>query len=118
MINTHEVQNQAPPREGVDEYATNVPLVEAVARWGRADVPAAGSPDALASGVRPSRGRRAEPVASTLGAIGRHVGSGAFQRDAEVANTHPPVLNTHDQWGNRIDEVEYDDAYHRIIAAS
>ena len=44
MINTHETLNQAPPREGVDEYATNVPLVEAVARWGRADVPAAASP--------------------------------------------------------------------------
>ncbi len=36
MIHTHEVENQAPPREGVDEYTSNVPLVEAVARWGRA----------------------------------------------------------------------------------
>ena len=99
MINTHEVLNQPPPRAGVDEYTSNVPLVEAVARWGRADVPAAAS-------------------VSTLEAIGRHVGSAAFQRDAERANTHPPVLLTHDRWGNRIDEVEYDDAYHRIMAAA
>ena len=27
---THEVENQAPPRVGVDEFAANVPLVEAV----------------------------------------------------------------------------------------
>jgi len=32
---THEVLNQAPPREGVDEFAANAPLVEGVARWGR-----------------------------------------------------------------------------------
>lgn len=112
MINTHEVLNQPPPREGVDEYATNAPLVEAVARWGRADVPAAGVPDG------PSHGRRLDPVAAHLDEIGRHVGSVAFQRDAERANTHAPVLHTHDRWGNRIDEVEYDDAYHRIMAAA
>ncbi len=28
------------------------------------------------------------------------------------------MLHTHDRWGTRIDEVEYDDAYHRIIAAA
>ncbi|GAA1814879.1 acyl-CoA dehydrogenase family protein [Agromyces neolithicus] len=93
MINTHEVLNQPPPRDGVDEYSTNVPLVEAVARWGRSDVPA-------------------------LADIGRHVGSAGFQRDADRANTNPPVLHTHDKWGNRVDEVEYDDAYHRIMAAA
>ena len=53
-----------------------------------------------------------------LSAIGSLVGSAAFQADAERANTHPPVLHGHDRWGNRVDEVEYDDAYHRIIAAS
>ena len=79
---------------------------------------ASGCPGRRRSPAGPSRGRRAEPVASTLAAIGRHVGSAAFQRDAELANTHPPVLHTHDRWGNRIDEVEYDDAYHRIIAAA
>lgn len=102
MIITHEVLNQAPPREGVDEYAENVPLVEAVARWGRG---AAGAGDGGAA-------------ASALSGIGMLVGSAAFQRDAERANTHPPVLHAHDRWGNRVDEVEYDDAYHRVIAAA
>lgn len=99
MIIAHEVLNQAPPREGVDEYAENVPLVEAVARWGR------GAGDGGAA-------------ASALSDIGMLVGSAAFQRDAERANTHPPVLHAHDRWGNRVDEVEYDDAYHRIIGAA
>lgn len=94
MISTHDVENQPPPREGVDEYTSNPPLVEAVARWGR---PAA---------------------ASGLTEIGRLVGSADFQRDAELANTRPPVLRTHDRWGNRIDEVEYDESYHRIMAAA
>ncbi len=97
MTQTHEVLNQVPPREGVDEFAANVPLVEAVARWGRPD-------DASA---RPN-----------LHDVGALVGTGAFQRDAERANTHPPVLRTHDRWGERIDEVEYDDAYHRIMSAA
>ena len=99
---THEVLNQVPPREGVDEYAANVPLAEAVARWGR-------------GGSHTSGGGGA---ASALHDLGRHVGSAAFQRDAERANTHPPVLQAHDRWGNHIDEVEYDDAYHRVIAAA
>jgi len=96
MSETHEVANQVPAREGVDEYAANVPLVEAVARWG-------------------SDGGAA---ASGLHGVGGLVGSSAFQRDAERANTHPPVLHAHDRWGNRVDEVEYDDAYHRIVAAA
>jgi putative acyl-CoA dehydrogenase len=102
MINTHEVLNQVPLREGIDEYATNVSLVEAVARWGR-------------GGAGASAG---DAAASALPEIGALVGSAAFQRDAEHANTHPPVLHAHDRWGSRIDEVEYDDAYHRIIAAA
>ena len=62
MTLTHEVQNQVPPREGIDEFATNAPLVEAVASWGRD-----------ASGT------------SVFTGIGRLVGSAAFQRDAERA---------------------------------
>lgn len=91
---THEVENQPPPRVGVDEFAANVPLVEAVARWGT---------DAAA------------PALHEAGAL---VGSAAFQRDAELANVRPPVLRTHDRWGNRVDEVEYDDAYHRVIRSA
>ncbi|MET4158552.1 acyl-CoA dehydrogenase family protein [Agromyces sp. PvR057] len=112
MISTHEVANQVPPRVDVDEFAENVPLVEAVARWGRA---AGREPD------RPRPAAGPEPAghaASDLHAIGRLVGSAAFQRDAQRANTQAPVLHAHDRWGRRIDEVEYDDAYHRVIAGA
>lgn len=98
MISTHEVENQVPAREGVDEYTANTPLVEAVARWG-------------------SGGGEASARAS-LADVGALVGSADFQRDAERANTHPPVLHTFDRWGRRLDEVEYDDAYHRVIGAA
>lgn len=90
----HEVVNQAPPRVGIDEFGSNRPLVDGVAHfdgeWALAD----------------------------LRTIGLLVGSGDFQRDAELANTRPPVLHTHDKYGHRIDEVDYDDSYHRIIAAA
>lgn len=110
MISTHELENQPPPREGVDEYTSNVPLVEAVARWGRGGTDVAGNTTSSDD---------AGPAASAaLVEVGRLVGSAAFQRDAERANTHAPVLHSHDRWGRRIDEVEYDDAYHRIIAAA
>lgn len=91
---THVVENQSPPRVDVDEFATNVPLVEAVVRYD-----AGGSVPALAG-------------------IGRLVGGAEFQDDAVRANTNDPVLRAFDRWGNRIDEVDYDPAYHTIIAAA
>ena len=39
-----------------------------------------------------------------------------FQRDAHLANVHTPELHTHDRWGFRLDEVEYDPSYHRVIS--
>jgi putative acyl-CoA dehydrogenase len=94
MATTHEVFNQVPTRVDVDEFSLNVPLVEAVARYD-----GAWSLD-------------------QLGVIGRHVGSEEFQRDAERANRVEPELRTHDRFGNRIDEVCYDDSYTRIISAA
>ncbi len=91
---THEVINQAPPRIDVDEFGTNRPLVDGVAKF------------------------EAEWALGDLRTIGRRVGSGAFQRDAEKANTREPVLHSHDKYGSRIDEVEYDESYHRIISAA
>ncbi|UOE42804.1 acyl-CoA dehydrogenase family protein [Agromyces larvae] len=101
MATTHEVRNQVPERAGIDEFATNAPLVEAVAKWGSE----AGSP---------ARGGASDRLTE----LGRLVGSEPFQRDAELANTRPPVLRSHDRWGRRIDEVDYDESYHRIMAAA
>ncbi|WP_205864552.1 acyl-CoA dehydrogenase family protein [Planctomonas sp. JC2975] len=91
---THDVANQAPDRVGLNEFTTNAPLVEGVARFD-----AAWAFDELTT-------------------IGDHVGSAAFQRDAVLANVHEPVLHAFDRHGVRIDEVEYDDSYHRIIGAA
>ncbi|HEY4269740.1 MAG TPA: acyl-CoA dehydrogenase family protein [Galbitalea sp.] len=93
-METHEVFNQAPPRVEVDEFGTNTPLVEGVQRY-----------DATWAIPRLKR-------------IGRYVGTAAFQRDAEQANRLEPVLRSHDRFGHRVDEVDYDDSYHRIIRAA
>lgn len=91
---THEVANQAPPRVGVDEYALNPSLREAVGVF---------SPSA---------------ATERFHEIGRHVGTEQYQHDAELANTHTPVHRSHDRWGNRVDEVEFHPSYHRIMAYS
>jgi putative acyl-CoA dehydrogenase len=93
-MTNHEVVNQAPLRSGIDEYSTNVALVENVERFG------------------------AGAAHAKLSAIGLHVGSADFQRDAAAANSNEPQLRTHDRYGHRIDAVEYDESYHRIIRAA
>jgi len=94
MARTHVGANQAPPRRDVDEYGGSPALVEAVERYG-----------AAWAGERLTR-------------IGRLVGGVGFQRDAELADRNPPVLSTHDRYGERIDEVEFSPAYHRILGAA
>ncbi|MDY6810119.1 MAG: acyl-CoA dehydrogenase family protein [Actinomycetota bacterium] len=91
---THAVLNQSAPRVDINEFDMNTVLVEAIRR------------------------HDAGWAEDELREIGAHVGSAQFQHDAHVANTITPVLHAHDRWGNRIDEVEYHPAYHRIIEAS
>ncbi|MGB3699278.1 MAG: acyl-CoA dehydrogenase family protein [Gordonia sp. (in: high G+C Gram-positive bacteria)] len=91
MSATHEVFNQAPSRVDVNEYTSHAALVEAVSAYG---------------------GRWATDSLTEAGAL---VGRADFQRDAELANTITPKLQTHDRWGNRIDDIEFHPAYHRII---
>ncbi|ERK68205.1 acyl-CoA dehydrogenase, middle domain protein, partial [Leifsonia aquatica ATCC 14665] len=93
-MGTHTVVNQPPPRVDLDEYAANVPLQEAVERYD------------------------AGWATAELGEVGRHVGTAAFQADAERANVREPQLRAFDRWGNRIDEVDYDESYQRIIRSA
>lgn len=88
---THAVFNQAPPRRDINEFSLNTALVEAVNTYA--------------------------PHASKteLERIGALVGSADFINDARLANEHGPELKTHDEWGNRIDAIEFHPAYHRII---
>jgi putative acyl-CoA dehydrogenase len=89
---THEVANQPPPLERRDLFADNRPLAEALERegagWARERLHAAGT---FWGG---------EPMAW-----------------GEQANANPPVLHTHDRYGNRRDEVEFHPAWHALMAA-
>ena len=38
-----------------------------------------------------------------------------MQTAGRLANEHPPVLRTHDRYGNRVDEVEYLPQYHDLM---
>lgn len=88
---THTVFNQAPPRRDVNEFTLNTALVDAVDRY----APSASKAD--------------------LERIGALVGSAEIINDARLANEHGPQLRTHDEWGNRIDDIEFHPSYHRII---
>lgn len=90
-MKTHEVFNQPPRRVEINEYEMNTALRDAVDRYD-----AGWSQESLA-------------------AVGSLVGTEQFQDDARRANRHEPILHTHDRQGHRIDEVEYDPSYHRVI---
>jgi putative acyl-CoA dehydrogenase len=82
--------NQPPPLAGYDLFSENRPLVEALRREG-----AASSEDRCA-------------------AFGRLCGGDPLEL-GRLANEHPPVLRTHDRFGERIDEVEFHPAWHELL---
>jgi putative acyl-CoA dehydrogenase len=85
-------ENQPPPLAGHDLFGANRPLVEAV--------------------------RREAPWAEErVQAFGRALGGEPLEW-ARLANEHPPVLRTHDRFGNRIDEVEFHPAWHDLMRLS
>jgi putative acyl-CoA dehydrogenase len=88
---THTVANQAPPLDGVDVYASNLPLVEATRREG------------------------AEWVTERASLLGKLVGGEPQKLWGRLANENKPVLHTHDRYGNRIDEVEFHPAWHKLM---
>jgi putative acyl-CoA dehydrogenase len=89
---THEVLNQVPPLEGRNLFADNAPLVEALEREG--------------GGWAAERAREA----------GAFWGGEAIEW-GRLANESPPRLHTHDRVGNRLDEVEFHPAWHRLMEA-
>ncbi|MGA9875677.1 MAG: acyl-CoA dehydrogenase family protein [Solirubrobacteraceae bacterium] len=88
---THTVANQPPPLEGVDVFASNVPLVEATQREG------------------------ASWVCERASQLGVLIGGEPQQLWGRLANENKPVLRTHDRYGNRIDEVEFHPAWHKLM---
>jgi putative acyl-CoA dehydrogenase len=90
MSETHVVTNQVPPLTD-DNPATSPVLIEALIRegggWGLDEV-------------------------TELGALS---GGATAQRWGDLADRNIPVLHTHDRYGNRVDEIEYDPAYHELM---
>jgi putative acyl-CoA dehydrogenase len=90
---THEVLNQAPPLEGYNLFTSHPALVEGIRREG------------------------ADWAEERLTRIGEHAGGEPLTWGVQ-ANENPPVLHTHDRYGNRIDEVEFHPAWHELMHAA
>jgi putative acyl-CoA dehydrogenase len=91
---TSEALNQSPPYEDVDLFASDRPLVEAVA-----------FNEASSAYVDHSN-------------FGQLFGSAAMAETARLANENTPKLKTYDARGNRRDQVEFHPAYHELMAHS
>ncbi|MEO3753821.1 acyl-CoA dehydrogenase family protein [Streptomyces sp. B6B3] len=99
---THTVTNQPPPLVGYDAFGQDAALRDAVVR--HLDHAAGQAPAGLA-----------EEVLAELGELGRAAGSAEAWEWGTRANANPPVLRTHDRYGRRIDEVDFDPAWHRLL---
>lgn len=90
---THEVDNQPPPFESRNLYATDTVLRDAVKReggdWGEAQ----------------------------LSQYGERVGGELWEIGFD-ANRNPPELRTHDRYGHRLDQVKFHPAYHQLMDAA
>ena len=90
---THTVLNQVPPLHDRD-ISTFPALLEGLHREGAG---------------------WAEQDVTDLGTL---AGSAQAQTWSEQANTRTPVLRTHDRYGFRVDEVDYDPSYHELLRAA
>ncbi|MFV2197609.1 acyl-CoA dehydrogenase family protein [Nocardiopsis sp. LOL_012] len=90
MPATHEVFNQAPP---LGDYS-------------------AAEDPALLEGLRREGAGWSE---AEVRAVGDAAGSERVRAWGEAANTYTPVLRTHDRYGHRVDEVDYQPAYHVLM---
>lgn len=90
-IDTHTVLNQPPLLVDYDVFGTDTALVEASTTFG------------------------SEQAHSGLSKLGQLASSEHVQRWAVEADTHHPVLRTHDRYGHRIDEVEFHPAWHSLM---
>jgi putative acyl-CoA dehydrogenase len=94
MAPTHEVLNQVPPLENYDLFGTDPVLREGLEREG------------------------AGWATERLHRLGREAGTAEAYSWGRLANAYPPVLRTHDRYGNRIDEVEFHPAWHELMRTS
>ncbi len=85
------VANQPPPLAGYDLFSENQPLVE---------------------GLRREGAHWAEEQARELGLL---LGQPETLELGRLANENPPIMRTHDRYGNRSDEVEFHPAWHELV---
>ena len=62
--------------------------------------------------ARGALGRRPRAAARPRARSARLAGTEEAQEHGRLADTHPPVLRTHDARGNRVDEVEFHPSWH------
>lgn len=86
-----EGNNQALPLENYNSFTGDIALVEAVRREG------------------------ADWAEADLVEFGALMGRAESIRLGETANRNPPVLHTHDRFGDRIDKVEFHPAWHELL---
>ncbi len=91
---THEVFNQPSPLTGYNLFLTDKTLVNAIEREG-----------AVWAGPQ-------------LAELGRLLGTEELQHWGFEANENKPVLHTHDQSGNRRDEVLFHPSWHNLMRTS
>jgi putative acyl-CoA dehydrogenase len=90
VMTTHEVFNQAPllaEHDTADDPALLEGLHQYGAAWAEAE----------------------------LRELGELAGSAQAKQWGRLANANSPVLRTHDRYGHRIDEVEFDPAWHQLM---
>ena len=89
-----DVPNQSQPFENINLFTSDIALQEAVRREGD--------------------GGQAE----RLIALGAVCGSADAIEQGRLANSHPPVLRTHDSRGRRCDRIDFHPAYHACMQLS
>ncbi len=90
--------NQPPPLVEYDVFAADPVLVETVRRY--------------------LVGAESEDRIDELAELGRLAGSAEAQQWASEADRNPPVLQTHDRYGDRIDEVAFHPSWHRLMTVA
>ena len=93
-LETHEVFNQPPALTDYNLFLTDATLVSAIKREGAAWAEA------------------------QISELGRLLGTEELQRWGFEANENGPVLHTHDQAGNRRDEVVFHPSWHKLMQTS
>ncbi len=91
---THFVENMPPLLENYNAFTGDLTLREAVSREG------------------------ADWATGMLADYGRSCGSAQWIERGVEANRVKPVLETHDRYGNRIDQVTFHPAYHELMTSS